>query len=708
VIDTTIKDFRLIEKLGKGGWGEVWAAEQAIVKTRVAIKLLGAEVSSDEQHVQRFFNEAIAVSKIHHAGIVKIFDVGFYGGRAYLIMELLGGETLAARIRRLGRVPLGQVAEIARQMTSVLAATHAAGITHRDLKPDNVFLVPDAELGERVKILDFGIAKLGATGSGLTATGSMGTPAYMAPEQWNDAGTANARSDVYSLGCMMFELCCGRPPFITTSVGEACNKHLHEQPPTVRSFVSSTPTELDELIARMLDKQPANRPALDEISRVVVAIAKSAPIDEPSGVAATLPPTGTHEKPSPVGSTQLDGSAAPHSRRAETPPVVASPLVETVTTLGAAAASNVVVPPRRRTWLFGVGLAVAIAAVGVYFATRTPSGAPPDPLAAKLEPPVFGDKTLAEFREPKGSSVSNLRSEVLWSSTRDDFEKACKQPGAPARWCAARDFAAGEIAVIRGDGKLAAELFRKSADADPKWAVPLIELANSLAALDRFSDALDVAKQAQRLEPEWWQAAAAGARVYARQKRMSDAIVEYRRALALSANNAVLMSEIALAYHYAQMDAEAAKYGASALAIDPDMVSIHLMRAELALEHDDSNTALTEANLALGVSPKNAAATLARGDAFALQHKKAEAFADYRVVLELRGGKNASMIADDRVTLIEAALAKDQLPAPRNNARSKPIIHPGSPNRSHPTPDAQKPRSRPGCGKADPMCNTDM
>src|SRR5262249_32653986 len=186
MLGETIGNFRVVAKLGRGGMGEVYLAEQLSIQTKVAIKVLLPDVSSDTQQVQRFFNEAVAVSRIKHAGIAKIFDVGFHhSGRAYLIMELLEGETLTSRIRRSGRLSTWQLADVGRQIASVLDATHAAGITHRDLKPDNVFLVGDRELGERIKILDFGIAKLSAGSSGTS--GSLGTPSYMAPEQWRNS-----------------------------------------------------------------------------------------------------------------------------------------------------------------------------------------------------------------------------------------------------------------------------------------------------------------------------------------------------------------------------------------------------------------------------------------------------------------------------------------------------------------------------------------
>jgi tRNA A-37 threonylcarbamoyl transferase component Bud32 len=283
VIGETVKEFRITGRLGKGGMGEVWVAEQQIVKTKVAIKLLLSELSRDRELVERFFNEAIAVSKIRHSGIVKIYDVGFHRGSAYLIMELLEGESLSSRIRRVRRLPLEQVGEIGRQIASVLAATHAAKITHRDVKPDNIFLVSDDELasGERVKVLDFGIAKLGTT-VGITGTGErMGTPDYMAPELWKDASTADARTDVYAVACIAFEMCCGRLPFPVSTIAEAYTKHTFEIPPRARSLVPDLPLALDEMIASGLAKLPSDRPAMKELQRVFTSLTR-APACDPS------------------------------------------------------------------------------------------------------------------------------------------------------------------------------------------------------------------------------------------------------------------------------------------------------------------------------------------------------------------------------------------------------------------------------------------
>jgi serine/threonine-protein kinase len=295
VIGEIIGNFQIVAQIGSGGMGDVFLAEHREIHTKAGIKILHANISTDRRQVDRFFNEAVAVSKIKHAGIIHISDCGYMStGSAYLIMEYLDGETLAARIQKAGRLTLGDVADIGRQIASVLAATHAVGIIHRDLKPDNIYLVVDAEMarGERVKILDFGIAKLANTN--LTGTGnnnSMGTPAYMAPEQWGESSTVDWRADAYSLGCLVFEMCCGRPPFIATSIGEACAMHLTQPPPHARELVPDIPPPLDELLDRMLAKSPDDRPR----SMGEIAAGFSQFADSPTGslyAVATVPISG--------------------------------------------------------------------------------------------------------------------------------------------------------------------------------------------------------------------------------------------------------------------------------------------------------------------------------------------------------------------------------------------------------------------------------
>jgi serine/threonine protein kinase len=315
VIGETVGNFEIISALGKGGMGAVYLAQQKSIKTKVAIKVLQGDISTNTTHVQRFFNEAVAVSQIHHSGIVKIFDVGFHsGGQAYLVMEYLQGETLTSRIKSRTRLGIGMVADFGRQIASVLDATHNAGITHRDLKPDNIYLVRDAELvnGERVKILDFGIAKLavpaGPTGgprmTSLNAS-SIGTPNYMSPEQWHSLAEADWRTDAYALGCVAFEMACGRPPFIGESMTDVCAQHLGEPPPVPSKLVPGLPPALDHLIARLLEKEPEARPSLREAMAIFTELAHS------EGIAlSTIPPRAGMISPFAAGGMEPPANPA--------------------------------------------------------------------------------------------------------------------------------------------------------------------------------------------------------------------------------------------------------------------------------------------------------------------------------------------------------------------------------------------------------------
>jgi tRNA A-37 threonylcarbamoyl transferase component Bud32/Flp pilus assembly protein TadD len=717
MIGKTIKDFK---RLGKGGWGEVWAAEQPIVKTRVAIKLLRSEVSGDQAHVKRFFNEARAVGGIPHAGITKIFDVGFEDDQAFLIMELLDGESLTARIRRVTRLPLDEVSDIGCQIASVLAATHAAGVVHRDLKPDNVFLVPDAEIGERVKVLDFGIAKLSSVN--VTGTGSLGTPAYMAPEQWNSPATADHRADLYSLGCVLFEMCCGRPPFIATTPGEACTKHLIEQPPHARELAPALPAELDALIDGLLAKSADRRPAIADIDRVL----RAASSGRPRGFArASHPPyrgevleTAETLSITPANQATVTSLVGPMSNVATLPGVTPArgpaKAVSNATPVGTAVIAQ---PAKSRTLVFG-GVAVAgIAGVIAFVAVRSSGEVAPAELPGA---PKLGLATIADYRDPTPATLVNHRSEQIWLAAQDDFARACKLPDAPAQWCAGAEFAAGQVLLMRDDvpGSIAA--FERATKLDGEWSVGFLGLADANSHARNREQALIAARRAQALDPRAWQPAMASARALIAANEVDDALIEYRRAMSLAPpNNPVILAEIALAFHYAGKDEEAAKLTKQALALDNTLVNVHILQAELALEARDGKTALVEADAALAVSPKNGAALIARGDALVLLDRRADALQAYKRAVQLRGGMNLLAMSKVRLAAVEAAVANGELPDPRvaSPATSERAVGGGRPmdateTRSVPSgntsptiartpPDTQQPtatsgRSRPG------------
>lgn len=206
-------NYRLAEILGRGGSSVVYRAIHRSIESEVAIKVLRQSGSPDM--VKRFFHEAVAATQIRHPGIVSVFDYGQADGAAYLVMELLQGENLGDRLRRRGRLEAPEAARLMRQVCGALIAAHDADIVHRDIKPQNLFVVRDADVagGERVKVLDFGVAKLLANADLNERNVLLGTPLYMAPEQFRSGEAADHRTDVYQVGAVLYHTIAGRPPF---------------------------------------------------------------------------------------------------------------------------------------------------------------------------------------------------------------------------------------------------------------------------------------------------------------------------------------------------------------------------------------------------------------------------------------------------------------------------------------------------------------
>jgi hypothetical protein len=261
----TVGNYRLERELGRGGMGAVYAGVHKLVGRRAAVKVLLPDLSAKQELVERFFNEARAAGAVKHPSIVDIYDFGYAAdGSAYIVMELLEGETLAARLKAHGPLAIPTAVALARQVANALSAAHAVGIVHRDLKPDNVFLVRDPEVvgGERVKLLDFGIAKLATdtAGPARTVTGAiLGTPHYMSPEQCEGSREVDGRTDLYSLGCMLFQMLTGSLPFDSAGIGGLIGMHLHVAPPLLRSRLPQASIELEAVVARLLAKPVEER-----------------------------------------------------------------------------------------------------------------------------------------------------------------------------------------------------------------------------------------------------------------------------------------------------------------------------------------------------------------------------------------------------------------------------------------------------------------
>ena len=271
---TQLGPYRILRQLGEGGMGAVFEAEQEPIGRHVAVKVLHSEFAKSADVVARFLDEARATNLVNHPSLVHVSDYGLLpDGTAFLVMELLVGESLGKRMERLRAegqsLPSEDAIGLAWQIATALSAVHAHHITHRDLKPDNVMIVPDgiAPRGERIKILDFGIAKLTEKSTKKTATSAvMGTPIYMSPEQCRGAGYVDGKSDVYSLGVILFEMLSGRVPFIAEGAGELIGMHLFKAAPRLLQHAPQVDAQLAALVDSLLVKDPSQRPAMQQVA----------------------------------------------------------------------------------------------------------------------------------------------------------------------------------------------------------------------------------------------------------------------------------------------------------------------------------------------------------------------------------------------------------------------------------------------------------
>jgi len=262
--------FRVVEQLGEGSMGEVYVAEHTVLNRKLAIKVLKTEVETEPRLVERFRREARAASRLDHPNIVYIADFGqTEDGRLYLAMEYTPGRDLYEEMERFlpGHMPLDRALKLVIQIAQALESAHNAGVVHRDLKPENMLLIEDRAGGERVKILDFGMAKILGDSEDyqLTRQGEVfGSPAYMSPEQIT-SGPPDPRMDLYSLGVLTFEICTGRLPFLHQNITRMLIAHQQELPPSPSSVLPEgeppLPPELEALILRCMEKDPARRPA---------------------------------------------------------------------------------------------------------------------------------------------------------------------------------------------------------------------------------------------------------------------------------------------------------------------------------------------------------------------------------------------------------------------------------------------------------------
>ncbi|SEG70170.1 Serine/threonine protein kinase [Thermomonospora echinospora] len=310
--------YRLVRRLGQGGMGEVWAADDLTLNRRVAVKIVLSNLGTNQELLQRLRREAQAAASLQHPGITVVHAMGEHEGHPFFVMELLEGRDFLALLEANPHgLPVAHAVSLAAQVADALAYAHRKGVVHRDIKPANLMELTEG----RAKICDFGVARFADAAPGLTPLGIMiGTPPYTAPEQYR-GGTADGRSDLYSFGCTLYALLTGRPPFTGPSMSAFMHQHLHEAPPRPTALRPDIPADLERLVLRLLAKDPAERPAMADVlaklNELNAAPAAAAP-------AATQPfaPARTAAQPPlpPVGPPPADPHQAHQAFQPPGPP----------------------------------------------------------------------------------------------------------------------------------------------------------------------------------------------------------------------------------------------------------------------------------------------------------------------------------------------------------------------------------------------------
>jgi serine/threonine protein kinase len=448
-VGEALGSYRLVRELGRGGMGQVFLAEHVDLGRRVALKVLSSPSSADDPSIKRFYGEGRAVNQVAHPHIVQVTDLGYDAPRGvyYMVMEYLVGRTLAEEMSVVGALPAVRALRIARQLANALDAVHRAGIVHRDLKPENIFLVSHGGCRDFVKLLDFGIAKFSDSerqvppGTAIFATDPglvVGTPAYLAPEQ-GFGQNVDARTDVYALGVLLYEMVTGRLPFEGDDFVELVLKHAGEPPRPFGDLdpaLSGLSKEVESFILQCLGKEARERPqdmgVVEQILRQLLGEEAEAELVFSSAYVAPLENVG----PSSGQDAAQPATPSELTCREETD---SSLRPESLLVAG---------PPRRRSWPFMAPAALAFGALVLWLAlfdepaqgmparaaalpveaaaVATPSGVP----APQPRPPE-GPLLPAGIAEPEGSSDGDQVCASRLVSGREDQEVSWRFDSVP-------------------------------------------------------------------------------------------------------------------------------------------------------------------------------------------------------------------------------------------------------------------------------------
>jgi serine/threonine protein kinase len=411
----TVGEYRIVRKLGEGGFGTVYAAAHPVIGKRAAVKVLHAQYSADEAVTSRFIAEARAVNQIRNRNIVDIFSFGALAdGRHYYVMELLEGVALDLYLDRAGRLPVQEALPILHVLASAIAAAHEAGIAHRDLKPGNVFLELDDDGNVYPKVLDFGMAKLlGAAVPAVHKTRSgtpIGSPRYMSPEQCRGV-QVDHRTDIYAFGCIAYRMLTGVSVFDGATALELMMAHVSLLPPSPSSRCAELGTHLDGPILKLLEKEPQDRPQTMHAAYESVAVAAERSGQDVNDARITVTPllrTMVEER-----EVSAEQAVEPSMRRGmfigSRSASARSRVGRVIAVVGAAALTGILV----------------LVLHGQRFASeREPSPSPPPPAVASTAERAPAPRPAAFAAPAKASSVQvtvrcrPVQAEIYWKAQR--------------------------------------------------------------------------------------------------------------------------------------------------------------------------------------------------------------------------------------------------------------------------------------------------
>jgi len=446
-----VGSYRIVEKLGQGGMATVFKAFHPALERDVAIKVLHPAFKEDPSFLARFQREARIVAKLEHPHIVPVYDFSEHNGMAYLVMRYVEGETLKAHLKK-GPLPPARISEILKPVAEALAYAHGQGVLHRDIKPSNIMLTPEGG----IFLTDFGLARMAQSGeSTLSQDMMIGTPQYMSPEQAK-GDEVDERTDIYSLGVVLFEMLTGRVPFSADTPYAVVHDHIYTPLPLPTTIKPDVPPALERVVLKALAKEKGDR--YQKVADLAMAF----------GDAVVEPTSGI--------------TPAPEEEKAAEPAIAPSAAVEAEPAAPEA-------KPSRKRWLIigGAAAVLCVCCTGLFLASQAQKAkVTPTPIAQSETKPTPPPGGPTEMPPPGGE---------------DPVSQALRQVQANPNDPEAH-FVLGNAYALQGDKAKALEEYERVVEMDPEHAEAYIKAGDMIAALGDFARAAEMYQRAADLEPD--------------------------------------------------------------------------------------------------------------------------------------------------------------------------------------------------------------